>query len=129
MELVGLNVLEVEQIKLKKSNPAANGVSVSQVVAVVKVEGGSMQIPVGDSVDIPEAWSGVAYCEGRVISYTTVYNNQGSTRFAVQPVRIMRFDKKAPVKRDGFNNFFAPQQAIVSDGQQGKLAEAKGQQR
>ena len=127
MELVGLNVLEVEQIKLKKSNPAANGVSLNQVVAVVKVEGGLMQIPVADSVDIPEGWRGVAYCEGRVISYTKVYNNQGTTYFAVQPMRIKRFDKIALVKRDEFNNIFASP-ANVSDGQQGKLAE-KGQQR
>lgn len=128
MELVGLNVLEVEQIKLKKSNPAANGVSVNQVVAVVKVEGGSMQIPVADSVDIPEGWRGVAYCEGKVITYTRVWNGQGSTRFSVDPVLIKRFDKIAPVKRDDFNNFFAPS-ANASDGQQGKPAEMKGQQR
>ena len=53
MELIGLNVLEVEQIKLKKASPAANGVTRDQVVARVKVEGGVLQIPVADMVDIP----------------------------------------------------------------------------
>ncbi|WP_277201190.1 hypothetical protein [Victivallis vadensis] len=129
MELIGLNVLEVEQIKLKKASPAANGVTRDQVVARVKVEGGVLQIPVADMVDIPEGWSGKAICSGQVISYTRVWNGQGNTRFAVEPVRIEKFNKIAQVKReDILNSFFAPP-ANASDGQQGKPAEMKGQQR
>lgn len=122
MELVGLNVLEVENVKIRRIT-SSGGVSREVPFAHVKVEGGVMDIAVCDGVEVPEGWSGRAVCAGQVISYTTVWQGQGRTKYAISPFRIEQFQKdKQVTSRDVLTAFFGqspkPSASVDSKGSQ-----------
>lgn len=127
-ELIGLNVLEVQQVKLQKSRSSVTGVQREIVVADLRCEGGLFRnVPIAEGVDVPEGWSGKAACEGQIITYTTVWNGQGNTRTAVVPVRIDQFTKiKQVVKGNIMDTFFSSAPASVSEGQQKGISAADG---
>lgn len=115
MEMVCLNVLEVIQLKSRKSKATSNGIERDVIYARLKVEGGTFDVLVHDGVNVPLNWSGKAICAGQVISYTTVYQNQGQARFAVAPVEILQFKPIAEVKKENLlQDFFGASASSAS---------------
>ena len=65
--MVCLNVLEVIQLKSRKSKATSNGIERDVIYARLKVEGGTFDVLVHDGVNVPLNWSGKAICAGQVI--------------------------------------------------------------
>jgi len=106
-ELVGLNVLEVVRVsqrQVKEDNGSTRIVS----NATLKCEGGEFYLPIRDGVEVPQGWSGRAYCGGRVTNYITrdFKSGESRTKYSVSPVEIQRFKKlKEVTKADAVSEF------------------------
>ena len=106
-ELVGLMVLEVVRVnqrQVKEDNGSTRIVS----NATIKCVGGEFYLPIKDGVEVPEGWSGKAYCSGRVTNYITKDFKSGDsrTKYSVSPVEIQKFQKiKEVTKVDSLSSF------------------------
>ena len=105
MELVGLNVLEVVRVASRQVKED-NGLVKTFFSASLKTEGGEFYLPVAAGVEVPEGWSGKAFCSARVSSYVAKFRDNSNTRYCVLPVEIQSFQKIAQVqKNDALSSF------------------------
>lgn len=104
-ELVGLNVLEVVRVnqrQVKEDNGSTRIIS----SASIKCEGGEFYLPIKDGLEVPQGWSGKAYCSGRVVSRVQTFKGDSRTVCTVTPVEIQKFQKiKEITKVDALSSF------------------------
>ena len=111
MELVGLQVLEVVRVSTRQVKQE-NGIVKNQVSASLKTEGGEFYLRVADGVEIPEGWSGKAFCSARVSSYIARFREDSNTRYCLIPVEIQSFQKISQVQRNDALSSFGIRPAV-----------------
>lgn len=94
MVLLAIDVIEVKSIYERQSKPDAKGTIVTSRNATMIVEGGQCTAEIADGVDMPEGWSGKAFCNAAAILGVSKYQGDSKSNTTFRPILITQFIKE-----------------------------------